>query len=758
MDSIYWVGPRQSDIEGIQDRFVGSITVYGDNTNGNTAYCKTYNCRINHNIDSFDCNRFFQYKLGEICRIDPDAKFLFYNFSYAYQFNENIKKHIIGLNSFEILDKLSDKIRCRMFLKNVVATVPFVTLKGHECSYNNICNYFLGSTEYVLQKKYSSGGEGTRIINNLSDFSDYINTSDEYLLSPYFRNALPLNVHIAIVENRVIVFPPSIQIITESHSHLLYHGADFICVEFLSKEMIQNIEDTSMKIGEFLCKKGYKGVLGIDFLIDHQTIYFTEINPRFQASSQLLNRGLLESNQSSLFDIHMQAFGLLPIKEIQKVTVPYSNYVFTANNISPSRLRKVLASDEIDKTQLDGYDITKTISCDKNAYLCRCVFKRNICAISNDKVWLHPNFFVEDIKSELFNNIHYKEYIKFALLNHGVTFSAEALMLASTYGTIRDAVFDAIDIVIFDGVYVNVPISCKYVSLSPFTIDVDNHRFILFWEEVIICEVLISFMPNTLINQTTRSGVPYDSIINLANDRIRINPAPVCIYKSQKKPCKFCNLPAENVAYSLDDIKEVIDYCLEQVDFEHFLIGGGTYSLTGGWEIITNITRYIRSKCNKNIYLMSIPPKENSVLDELKDAGITEVAFNLEIFNRKLAADLMPGKGTIELTYYLSAFKHSIKLWGNTGCVRSLLVYGFDSDDNFLTGIEQLCCLGVQPIISIFRPLENTELRTQNPPATLDIFTIYQECQKIVQKHSLILGPNCPQCQNNTLSYTETYK
>lgn len=755
MDSIYWIGPRQSDIEGMQDFFKGSITIYGNNENGNIAYCKTHDCRINHNMDSINCNLFFQDKLEEICKQKPDVKFLFYNFSYAYQFREEIRRHVIALNQFEILDKLSDKIRCRMFLTNIVDTVPFVVLKGYECSYANISNYFGHYKEFVIQKRYSAGGEGTLIITATSDFSNYVNVADEYLISPYFRESIPINVHIAITNDSVIVFPFSIQIITEIRDNLLYHGADFLCADFVSAEMIQNTEKTSMRIGEFLREKGYKGILGIDFLIDSETIYFIEINPRFQASSQLLNRGLLESNQSSLFDIHLQSFGLLPAKKINNFKVPYSNYVFTAGNISSSRLQKVLMSNEIESIQMDGYDITGNISCENNAYLCRCVFKRNISSINRNVIRLHPNFYVEKIKSLLFENKYYREHVKFALLNHGATLSQNALVYANKQGIIRDAVFDAIDISIFDSVFVNVPLKCKFVSLSPFTIDIIDNRFTLFWEEISICTVSISFLPNELVNRTTLSGIPYDAIINLANDRIRINPASVCFYKAQKKACKFCNLPIENIAYKIDDIKEVIDYCLENVNFRHFLIGGGTYSSEGGWEIIKNISRYIRSKCSKDIYLMSIPPKETSVLVELKDAGITEVAFNLEIFDRKLAADIMPGKGTIELQQYMSTFECSVKLWGNKGCVRSLLIYGFDSDDSFLNGIQQLCSLGVEPIISVFRPLENTELETQNPPPTSDILAMYHACKKTVQKYAMILGPDCPQCQNNTLSYNE---
>lgn len=756
MNKVYWIGPRQSDIDNIKFEFTGSLTIYGDNTNGNIAYCQMANCRINHNINNSDCNLFFQNKLEEICNKDPDSQFLFYNFTYAYQFSDKIRKHTIGLNSYGLLDMLSDKIRCRMVLNNIVDTVPFITLKGRECSFSNIRKFFSDATEFVVQKKYSSGGEGTFIIRETSDITK-ISNSDEYLISPYLDNSISLNIHIAIINDKTVLFPASVQIITEHQGYLLYQGADFICYNYISEQMKRKVENMSKKIGNFLSKRGYKGVLGIDYLIKNQTLYFMEINPRFQASSQLVNRGLFESNQNSLYEIHMQAFGLLPPNKIEGFMVPYSNYIFSANNISISRLHKILNSDEIDQIQMDGYNIESSMPCERNAFLCRCIFKRNICALNRNTVTLHPNFFVEEIASQLFNKYAYQnEYIKFALLNHGVTLSEEALRFATSHGTIREAVFDAIDIVIFNGIPVNVPVKCKFVSLSPFTIEVIDNKYILFWEEIVICEILISFMPDTLINKTTQSGVPYDAIINLANDRIRINPAPICIYKCEKKTCKFCNLPDENIKYNMNDIIEVIDYCLKNVDFRHFLIGGGTYSINGGWEIILKITRYIRSKCNKDIYLMSIPPKEISILDELKDAGITEVAFNLEMFDRKLAKCIMPGKGRFELAQYISVFEHSVKLWGNTGCVRSLLIYGFDSDKVFLAGMEMLCRIGVEPIISIFRPLENTELIVQNPPLTSDIFLMYQKCQKIAQKYNLILGPDCPQCQNNTLSYTET--
>ena len=758
MKEIYWVGPRQSDIIDIEPFLSGSVTIYGNNENGNIAYCNEAN-RINHNIENSDCDNFFKYVLEEISEKKPHVQFLFYNFAYAYKYGEKVIKHTIGLNKKDLLDTLSDKIRCRFIFNDIVNTLPYVTLKGKECSYANISKYFSGFSDYIIQKTFSSGGQGTYRIDKSTSISciGTSETEDEYLVSPYIEDSISLNIHINICKKNILLFPPSVQIINELDQHLLYHGADFICYETLPCALKKKVESASLTIGKFLQNRGYRGILGIDFLLEGENLYFMEINPRFQASSQLLNKTLVENYQTSLQEIHLQSFELDEVDIKCNFTVPYSNYSYTNQNITSNRLHKIFASSEILSLQTDGYNIQKNFPDEKNTYLCRCVFGRNICTITHGKILLHPNIFVEDIKTYLVEGkqYNYKEHIKIALLNHGLTFTEEAYTQAQTQGTIKDAVFDAVDLTIFNGVFVNAPIKCKFVSFSPFTIDIDEKKYFLYFDGVKISEVKIAFAPDALQNKTTKNGVPFDAIINLANDRIRINPAPVCIYKQQKIPCKFCNLPEQNSQYNMSDIKEVIDYCLKYVDFKHFLIGGGTYSTQGGWEIITQIAQYIHSKCNRNIYLMSVPPKDIAILDSLKTAGITEVAFNLEIFDRKLAQSVMPGKGTIRFEQYTAAFEHSVELWGKNGNVRSLLIYGFDTETNFLVGIEQLCKYGIEPIISVFRPLENTEYSELNPPSTIDVISMYHKCKSIVTQYSLILGPDCPECQNNTLSYTE---
>lgn len=757
MSEIYWVGTRQSDIEDTGTLFDGSITIFGENCNGNISYCSD-SIRINHNIPNRECDLFFVETLEKICKENDDVRFIFYNPIMAYQYSKVIQQHTLCLNDYNLLDTLSNKYRSRLVLKNIIDTVPYIVLNGSECSYKNICDYFVGYDEFIIQKSISSGGEGTFHISEHSDMS-FIMSDEEYLISPYIKDAISVNTHVIISENDIYIFPSSVQIITEINNKLLYCGADFICYNSLDSNKISKMRIIIEKLSEFVKQKGYRGILGIDLMIKDSKIYFMEFNTRFQASSHLINKSLYACNKISLQEINLYAFENYNSFKLESFDVNYSSYIYTTSSIAKERLKKIVLSEEVACVHTDGFFINENSSypTEKDIYLNRCIFTRNICSINYGKTILHPNIYVEDIKKVLSpKNPHYKEYAKFALLNHGITLDVSAKQLAMKCGKIKEAVFDAIDITIFDKVYINVPCNCKFNTFSPFTITAVNDKFILMCEGNYMSNAEIYFVPTVLLDKKTKSGVSYDAIINLATDRIRINPAPVCYYKQHKMPCKFCNLPDFNESYNIEDIKETIDYCLEKVEFRHFLIGGGTYTINNkSWNIICEIAHYIREKCDKNIYLMSIPPKDKHILNNLKSAGITEVAFNLEIFNRNLAKDYMPGKGCIGEEQYMSALIYAVSLWGNRGNVRSLLIYGFDTDSEFLKGIENLCKLGIEPIISIFRPLNGTDFSELNPPSTLDIISIYDKCKQIVETYSMILGPDCPMCQNNTLSFTE---
>lgn len=58
---------------------------------------------------------------------------------------------------------------------------------------------------------------------------------------------------------------------------------------------------------------GYRGVCGIDFVIDDSNVSILEVNPRFLDSSFIINTTLADENLPSLAFFHLAAFQNTPI-------------------------------------------------------------------------------------------------------------------------------------------------------------------------------------------------------------------------------------------------------------------------------------------------------------------------------------------------------------------------------------------------------------------------------------------------------------
>lgn len=221
--------------------------------------------------------------------------------------------------------------------------------------------------------------------------------------------------------------------------------------------------------------------------------------------------------------------------------------------------------------------------------------------------------------------------------------------------------------------------------------------------------------------------------------------------------CLFCPgnaLSTTCSAYTLADIIEVIDYCIANEQFRHILIGGGSADPSTDENRILPVIKYIRSQTDKPIYLMSLPPNDIRYVDKYIDAGVSEIAFNLELFDRNLALEYMPGKGKISLEEYISKLEHATFLISQKGNVRTMLMAGLERQENTLAAIQLLASKGIQPMISIFRPTPTCKLSYIIQPSNEEIYNLFSKAEEICDHYNLKLGPTCPSCQNNTLSIT----
>lgn len=757
MKNIYWVGIKESEIRSCRRLFNGSVTFIGSGKNGNISYSSEYNYTINYNEDSKELDQFMEKSLLGIIEKDPASCFFCYTASYIFSFeNPEITRRIICGNARDILQMLRNKMNTRIWLGKSVPVLPTIALTGPECRYENLHNLFPDIITFTIQGCTGAGGADTYIMtrDNESIVYSRLYRNHLYLVSPFLEKSYSANIHVIFDDSDYVIMPGSIQIVEPYDQRMIYRGADFIEYNRIPYDVLEQIHKYTDIIASKILSTGYKGVLGIDYLVSKDSVFFLEINPRFQSSTPLLNLALKENELPTVQEILIEIFksGTIPkLQNLSDITVEYSNYItdYVENEYDyAAYIDNIKQSDEIAEILWDGYSLNT--KCQPGASIFSLTFSTNIVSLThNGEKNIYDNIRPYALKDFSKPTEKLYQWLKIALMNQGIHFSPKALKLVETF---QKGVYSSLDIYLNDNFIVNCPIDMKYHTLSPFKIDAVNDNLVLFYGSNIISNIKIT-SKKAYCNQITSNGISFTNISFIATDRLRIHHSPACIFQQNGVGCRFCDVPGKATNFTMADIKEVIDWHLMHSDFRHFLIGGASGVYPQEYKNILEIIKYIRAKSDKSIYIMSLPPEDLSVLDQYHSAGANEIAFNIEVYNRVYAQKSMPGKSNISLEVYKKALLHSVKLWGNTGNVRSILIYGLEPDEDFINGIIWLASNGIQPIISPFRALRGTLYESEVPPNTDKLLEIYEASQTICNKNNLELGPSCIYCQNNTLSF-----
>lgn len=755
---IFWIGIQESELAHTSQLFTGSITIFGTGQNNNYSFDKAYNLRYDYNIDSDLWINFVDKSAEQIVQNHPQCVFMLYYPMDATQYNNVITSRLVATNDILSLDLWDNKITCREWLGNEVPTVPNEICYG-ETLISNICKELKNGSKFVIQGEYSCGGSSTWLLSNENQHLIFprIHSKKRYSVSPYLENNISVNVHIIVYSDEVIILPASIQIISLNEQSFEYQGADFISFRFLSTAIKEKVNDYAKIIGERLKRSGYLGVCGIDFITTKSEVFFSEINPRFQSSSFLLNYALHDNGyEFGIQHLHLDAFLNNKCQFLfSDLTVNYSYLKATYSGTNEKMLIHLAnRAKEYDQVKYIDDGLSYNMKLEDHTYLFKLIFTRNITAVSQDyKLITHHNLQLQDSIKNLKNIESEMLELKIMLLSHGITINPKAQSIINTTSGINCEEFEAIDLIVNNRYFINVPYQVELSELSPFQINTINEEFWLFYCDQKIASVSVRGI-DPLAKHLTKDGIEYSEIVYLGQDRLRIYHKLGCYFKQKKASCGFCDIPYDNRELSLDSIKEAIDAydCCESI--QHYLIGGGSQHIDDDYSRVCDIAAHIHSKNEKPIYLMSLPINNLQTLYKLKQSGITEVAFNIEIYDRVIAMKYMPGKGEIPLQTYLDALKYAVSIWGNTGKVRSIFIVGLEPKKSLLEGIETVCKIGVSPILSLFKPVQGTPLAHLLPPSDKDILDIVTQTEQLCEKYKVPLGPDCRCCEDNTLKIT----
>lgn len=747
-----YIGIRESDIYYASDYFTDNICLFSSHPE-----TEPFSVRLNQNIGRKEMFLSYLEHAEMIQEKDPDSKFVFYNQATAYNYPEIIRSHAICLNPHELIAFFNNKITMKKwFAEQGIPVIPYETFLGSDICLKTLTSHFPNCEAFVIQRCHGGGGIGTfrADVKHFAEITACLEPSLQYIVSPYL-NSVSANTHVFVAENQTVLSPGSIQIVELRENQLCYRGGDFIAFRNLSAEVRERIKNLSFLIANLLRNKNYRGIAGIDFIIDEQeNVYCAEINPRFQASTLLLDKYLKNHHSSgckleatSTFELNEMAFkGEMITTLSYNDCIDYSCYYYYSDGIpinyyveKCSLLRRL--GIEVFTDGMQKYIDEARIN--KDSYLFRAIFPHAICNVSPDiTLWINDNI-------QVFPQTKEPLAMKIALLNQGVRLDDEHLK-------IKQGTYESIDILvhanqIFDR---DIDINCAYkINLShysPYTIKTCGSNTVLRYYDQYCANITIEkdFFETSL--ETDKK------ILYIATDRLRIKQISGCENKNVGEGCCFCNLPVSGRIFSIDEIFGALTRLqVRAPSFKHILIGGGTNRTTDTWKRIVKICKFLKASDffkAKPISLMSeIPPI--LVLPLLKEAGVEEVVFNMEIVNENLARKYMPAKRAIGKDSYYDTFREAVKIFG-IGHVRSTLLVGFDRKQELYNEIISLANIGVVPSLSALRILPKTIFEGTIGPDNrylLDIYNGANKCLGDLPGEINELGPACVRCRNNML-------
>lgn len=747
-----YIGIRSSDRMYDSNYFRSDISIFSEDSGPQVFPVRPNQNRANKFVVPFMADR-----IDRMLSQTSEWRFAFYNGTMAYNLPQEFHRYFICLNPRELLQWLNDKPTVKSWLSNCdIPVFPYETFLGQEITLSMLKKRFPRAGQCIIQSNYGGGGMGTFLVSTdrFDEVKPLLQPLRQYMVSSYAKHSVSVNTHVFISDKQTVLSPGSIQIIELDQGQLCYRGADFIAFRTLPNVCREQVRSLSLKIANRLRERGYRGAAGIDFIVTgDQNVYCMEINPRLQASTVLLDMYLQEhktgnSTATSVFALNEQAFSnLMTTTLCFDDIINYSCYFYYKGTLPLEYLREkhdTLARERVILHD-DGFlSFADEKFLDPDSYLFRAVFPHKICAVSPDMtLMLNDNIPVKQAPPDLLD-------LKIALLNQGVNISGPLAQ-------VKKAAYESVDITFKGAGYCADPVvmNCAYqVNLSqysPFTIKTDANNSILTYYGVSLGDVTIEKDQLADLPETDRR------ILYLSTDRLRIKLVAGCEYKNIGRGCRFCDLPMSDKRFTRDELRDaLIRLKSRHLSFRHILIGGGTCLAADIWEDVIWLCRFLSEDDwykDKPISLMSVlPPLE--MLPAFQRAGLTEVAFNIELSDDQRARALMPGKrGQTKIAYY-TALEKAVQIFG-VGAVRSALLAGMEPEEVLFDEVKHLAQMGVIPCLSAFRALPKSEFSGEIHPDNATLRRIYDTCARdLADMGGPIkeLGPKCRDCRNNMLA------
>ena len=221
-------------------------------------------------------------------------------------------------NNWKLNRDLEDKIEFVEITKKL--KIPNANSKIIKLEKNRRLLNFSKNKKFIIQFPRGFSGNSTFLIRNKNDFNKILKKYEnrKVKLSKYLKGET-YTINTCVAENKILISKPIFQITglsSYNKNNFGTCGNDYVYSEKLKKEQRKKIFDYTKKIGNYLKKLEYKGIFGLDFVVDSSNINLIEINPRFVASIPFFTKLQIQDRQLPFLLLHILEFLNSKIKNV----------------------------------------------------------------------------------------------------------------------------------------------------------------------------------------------------------------------------------------------------------------------------------------------------------------------------------------------------------------------------------------------------------------------------------------------------------
>jgi len=223
---------------------------------------------------------------------------------------------------------------------------------------------------------------------------------------------------------------------------------------------------------------------------------------------------------------------------------------------------------------------------------------------------------------------------------------------------------------------------------------------------------------------------------------------PDCYYFTESKACTFC---------SLREARKTVARPLEKKFTRQRMLEATTHIMNSGWDIpmITNTCgtprsddavrkliieplKAINERKGKNtkMHLLAHPPEDFSVFQEFKDAGVTSIALNIEVYNRKSFKEICPGKDQLYgYDKWWDSLEYAKEVFGEYE-VYCGIIWGIEPLESSKEGMEDILSRKIGLATNVFHADPGTPLENHPQPSEKEIMELAEWENVLYKKYT----------------------